>query len=200
MFRVFVVLGALLVATLASAKPLPRFIPAPESRRDERTPRVVMVTNHGKVVIELYADKAPLTVANFLRYVDDGYYDGTIFHRVIAEFMIQGGGFVPGMQEKTTRDPIKNEASNRLSNERGTLAAARTSDPNSATAQFYINVKDNRFLDRVNAHDKVGYAVFGKVIDGMDVIDKIRRVPTGARAGHNDVPLDAVIVRSMRRL
>jgi cyclophilin family peptidyl-prolyl cis-trans isomerase len=164
------------------------------------TPRVVMETNHGRIVIELYAEKAPITVKNFLQYVDDKHYDETIFHRVIADFMIQGGGYAPGMKEKATRDPIKNEAGNGLSNERGAIAAARTVAPDSATAQFYINTKDNKFLDRANSADKIGYCVFGKVVEGMDVIDQIRKVATGQQNGHGDVPTQDVVIRSVRRL
>ena len=190
-------LGLILTAAL-SAKPLPRFDPAP-SVGDKRTPRVVMETNHGRIVIELYADKAPITVKSFLQYVDDQYYDGTIFHRVIAEFMIQGGGHVPGMNEKKTREPIKNESANGLANERGTIALARMANPDSGTAQFFINTKDNRFLDRDKSADKIGYCVFGRVVEGMDVVDRIRRVPTGQQAGHSTVPVQDVIVRSLRR-
>jgi cyclophilin family peptidyl-prolyl cis-trans isomerase len=134
-------------------------------------------------------------VKNFLQYVDDKFYDGTVFHRVIPDFMIQGGGFEAGMREKRTREPIVNEGGNGVSNTRGTLAMARTNVPDSATAQFFINVKDNLFLDRARAADKVGYAVFGKVIDGMDVVDEIRRVETGQR----DVPTQDVVIRSIRR-
>lgn len=168
----------------------------PTFAQDTKNPQVVMETSSGKVTIELYADKAPISVKNFLQYVDDKHYDGTIFHRVIADFMIQGGGFEPGMGEKKTRDPIKNEAGNNLSNERGTIAMARTAVPDSATSQFYINVKNNKGLDRANAADGVGYAVFGKVVDGMDVVDQIRRVETAAR----DVPVKDVVIKSIRRV
>src|SRR5437870_217544 len=123
----------------------------------EKNPVVIMDTSHGKIVLELFAEKAPITVKNFMQYVDDKFYDGTIFHRVIPDFMIQGGGMEPGLKEKKTREPIKNEAGNGISNERGTLAMARTNVADSATAQFFINVKDNNFLDRVKARDKVGY-------------------------------------------
>jgi cyclophilin family peptidyl-prolyl cis-trans isomerase len=167
--------------------------------QDKKNPVVIMDTTHGKIVIELFADKAPGTVKNFLSYADDKHYDGTIFHRVIADFMIQGGGMEPGLKEKRTREPIKNESDNGLSNERGTLAMARINDPDSATAQFFINVKDNVRLDRARARDMVGYAVFGRVIDGMDIVDKIRRVETGSRGPHDDVPLKDVIIRSVRR-
>jgi cyclophilin family peptidyl-prolyl cis-trans isomerase len=165
----------------------------------EKNPVVVMDTSAGKITIELFADKAPITVKNFLQYADDKHYDGTIFHRVIADFMIQGGGMEPGLKEKKTRDPIKNESTNGLANERGTLAMARTNVPDSATSQFFINVKDNAFLDKAKARDNVGYAVFGKVIDGMDVVDKIRRVETGNSGGHENVPVQDVVIRSVRR-
>lgn len=164
-------------------------------------PIVLIETSMGDIKVELNQEKAPITVRNFLKYVDDKFYDGTIFHRVIADFMIQGGGFLPGMKEKKgTYPPIKNEAYNGLSNERGTLAMARTNVPDSATAQFFINVVDNVKLDRAFAGDGVGYAVFGKVIEGMEVVDKIRQVPVGARAGHENVPLEDVIIQSIRRV
>ncbi|MCI0639107.1 MAG: peptidyl-prolyl cis-trans isomerase [Gemmataceae bacterium] len=160
---------------------------------------VVMDTSHGKITIELFADKAPITAKNFLQYVDDKFYDGTIFHRVIADFMIQGGGMEPGLKEKKTRATIKNESTNGLSNERGTIAMARTPAPDSASSQFFINVVHNKGLDRANAKDKVGYAVFGKVLDGMDVVDKIRRVDTSNQGGHGDVPVQDIVIRSVRR-
>jgi cyclophilin family peptidyl-prolyl cis-trans isomerase len=163
-------------------------------------PHVMMETNMGKVTIELFADKSPVTVNNFLRYVDEKFYDGTIFHRVISDFMIQGGGFLPGMKEKKTRDPIKNESANGVKNERGTLAMARTGEPNSATAQFFINVKDNSFLDRSQAKDKVGYAVFGKVIEGIEVVDKIKYVQTQKVGNFDDVPVEDVVILSIRRM
>ena len=159
-------------------------------------PTVVMETSAGTVKIELFEDKAPVTVKNFLAYVEDKHYDNVIFHRVIEDFMIQGGGFEPGMKEKKTKDPIKNESANGLSNEKYTLAMARTSDPDSATAQFFINVKDNKFLD--GAPNKAGYAVFGKVVEGMDVVDKIKGVKTGTKAGHKDVPNEDVVIKSVR--
>ena len=162
--------------------------------------QVVMETSLGPITIELADDQAPVTVANFLRYVDDHFYDGTVFHRVIPNFMIQGGGFEPGLKQKKTKAPVKNESANGLSNARGTLAMARTSVPDSATAQFFINVKDNTFLDRAQAADRVGYAVFGKVIDGMDVVDKIKDVETGHRGGHDDVPRQDVVIQSVRRV
>lgn len=171
----------------------------PAFAQDGKNPRVVMETNYGKITLELYADKAPITVKNFLQYVDDKHYDGTIFHRVIADFMIQGGGFEPGMKEKKTREPIMNEAGNGVKNERGTIAMARTEVADSATAQFYINTVDNKKLDRAGAKDGVGYAVFGRVVDGMDVVDAIRRVKTQSAGDHDDVPVKDVIIRSMRR-
>jgi peptidyl-prolyl cis-trans isomerase B (cyclophilin B) len=160
-------------------------------------PIVVVETSMGTVKIELFEEKAPVTVKNFLAYVDDKFYDGTVFHRVIPNFMIQGGGFEPGMKQKETKKPIKNEASNGLSNNKYTIAMARTMDPDSATAQFFINVKDNKFLDKSAESD--GYAVFGKVIEGADVVDKIKEVKTGARGGHRDVPVDDVVIKSVRR-
>jgi cyclophilin family peptidyl-prolyl cis-trans isomerase len=172
----------------------------PVFAQDGKNPRVVMETNYGKITVELYADKAPISVKNFLHYVDDKHYDGTTFHRVIADFMIQGGGFEPGLKEKKTRDPIKNEAGNGVKNERGTIAMARTNDADSATSQFYINTVDNKKLDRANTKDNVGYAVFGRVIDGMDVVDAIRRVKTEEVPGHEDVPVKDVIIRSVRRV
>jgi cyclophilin family peptidyl-prolyl cis-trans isomerase len=158
-------------------------------------PTVVMETSMGTVKMVLYQDKTPITVANFLKYVDDKHYDGTIFHRVISGFMVQGGGMEPGMREKGSKyPPIKNEAGIGVSNDRGTLAMARTGNPNSATDQFFINVLDNRRLDQ-GGQDPYGYAVFGRVTEGMDVVDKIRFV----RTGPNDVPLDDVIIKSIRR-
>jgi cyclophilin family peptidyl-prolyl cis-trans isomerase len=165
----------------------------------DKNPIVVMDTSMGKIEIELNREKAPITVNNFLSYVDKKFYDGTIFHRVIENFMIQGGGFEPGMKEKTTQPPIKNESSNGLSNKRGTIAMARTNDPNSATAQFYINVEDNSAgLDKARARDGVGYCVFGKVINGMDVVDKIRKVKTTSKFGHGNVPVEDVVIKSVR--
>ncbi|MDH3947783.1 MAG: peptidylprolyl isomerase [Gammaproteobacteria bacterium] len=155
-------------------------------------------TNHGTIVLELDAAKAPNTVANFLQYAKDGFYDGTIFHRVINGFMIQGGGMEPGMAEKQTRAPIQNEANNGLTNARGTIAMARTPDPHSATAQFFINVADNDFLNfRAETPDGWGYCVFGKVTDGMDVVDKIKGVDTGNKGYHQDVPVEDVVIESV---
>jgi peptidyl-prolyl cis-trans isomerase B (cyclophilin B) len=160
-------------------------------------PVVVMETSLGTVKIELFEDKAPITVKNFLDYVKDKHYDGLIFHRVIEKFMIQGGGFEPGMKEKKTRDPIKNESDNGLSNLRGTLAMARTRVADSATSQFFINTVDNTFLDKAKAGDKVGYCVFGRVTEGMDVVDKIKAVKTGTKMGHDDVPETDVVIKSI---
>jgi len=166
----------------------------------DKNPVVEIDTSMGKIKVELFADKAPVTVKNFLKYTDDKHYDGTIFHRVISDFMIQGGGMTPGLKEKKTGEPIKNESANGLSNVRGTLAMARTNQPDSATSQFFINVKDNLFLDRAKARDKVGYAVFGKVIAGLDVVDKIKQVETATKGGHDDVPRQDVVIRSVRRV
>ena len=158
---------------------------------------VIFKTNHGDITIELDFDKAPKTAANFEQYVKDGYYDGTIFHRVIDNFMVQGGGFEAGMKQKETREEIENEADNGLKNEVGTLAMARTMDPHSASAQFFINVKDNDFLNHTGKNSQGwGYAVFAKVTDGMDVVNKIKGVATTSKAGHQDVPVDDVIVES----
>ena len=160
-----------------------------------QTQKVKLVTSAGDIVLELDREKAPKTVDNFLQYVQAGHYDGTIFHRVIADFMIQGGGMKPDMSEKPTRPPIALESRNGLSNVRGSVAMARTMVPDSATAQFFINVKDNPFLDQPNSRDGNGYAVFGKVVSGMDVVDKIRAVPVGDKSGHQSVPLSPVTIK-----
>jgi len=155
-------------------------------------------TNHGTIVLELDAAKAPNTVANFLQYAKDGFYDGTIFHRVINGFMIQGGGMQPGMEEKQTRAPIQNEANNGLPNARGTVAMARTPDPHSASAQFFINLADNDFLNfRAETPDGWGYCVFGRVTEGMDVVDKIKGLETGNKGYHQDVPVEDVVIESV---
>lgn len=161
-------------------------------------PKIVMDTSMGTIGIELFQDKAPITVQNILQYVDDQHYDGTIFHRVIPNFMIQGGGMEPGMKEKATKAPIKNEAGNGISNTRGTLAMARTNAPDSATSQFFINTKDNDFLDRAKSRDGVGYCVFGKVTEGMNVVDKIKDVETGNVGPHQNVPRQDVVIKSIR--
>lgn len=155
-------------------------------------------TNKGTIVIELDAEKAPITAENFLQYARDGFYNGTIFHRVIDGFMIQGGGMQPGMIEKETRAPIKNEADNGLKNERGTIAMARTPDPDSASSQFFINVKDNHFLNFSSpTPDGWGYCVFGKIVEGMDVVDAIKGVATGSHGFHQDVPVEDVVIESV---
>ncbi len=161
---------------------------------------VILNTNFGKIKIELNEKKAPETVKNFLEYVNSGFYNGTIFHRVIGNFMIQGGGFDQNMNQKKTNAPIKNEANNGLSNKTYSVAMARTPDPHSATAQFYINVAENSFLD-YPGHDGWGYCVFGKVTEGMDVVDKIKRVKTVSHpTGHEDVPLESVIIESAEEI
>ena len=157
--------------------------------------QVKLTTNHGDITLKLDAEKAPKTVANFLAYVEAGHYNGTIFHRVIKNFMIQGGGFVQGMDQKPTQAPIENEAANGLKNKRGSIAMARTNDPHSATAQFFINVVDNDFLDfRAPSGQGWGYCVFGKVTEGLDVVDKIRAVATGNKGFHQDVPKEDVVI------
>ena len=156
--------------------------------------KVKFATSAGDIVVELDAAKAPKTVANFVEYVKAGHYDGTIFHRVIPNFMIQGGGMTPDMKEKATRAPLPLESGNGLDNLRGTIAMARTMDPNSATAQFFINVTDNGFLNTAQSRDGNGYAVFGKVVSGMEVVDKIRAVPTGNKGMHQNVPLEPVLI------
>jgi len=158
--------------------------------------KVRLATTMGDIVIELDADKAPKTVANFVSYAKAGHYNGTIFHRVIPTFMIQGGGMKPDMSEKPTQAPIPLESRNGLSNTRGSVAMARTNVPDSATAQFFINVKDNAFLDQANARDGNGYAVFGRVVEGMDVVDRIKAVPTGSQGPHDDVPLQAITIKT----
>ncbi|MDR3395746.1 MAG: peptidylprolyl isomerase [Parasulfuritortus sp.] len=156
---------------------------------------VKLHTNHGVITLSLDADKAPDSVANFLQYARDGHYDGTIFHRVIDGFMIQGGGFTPDMEQKSTRQPVQNEAHNGLKNQAYTIAMARTPNPHSATSQFFINVSDNDFLDyREPTAQGYGYCVFGKVVEGMDVVDGIKKVRTGSRGGHQDVPVENVVI------
>jgi cyclophilin family peptidyl-prolyl cis-trans isomerase len=174
---------------------------APADKAKEKgNPMVILSTTMGDIKIELFADKAPGTVQNFLDYAKSGYYDGTTFHRVIPNFMIQGGGLTPDMQDKTTgrKPPIKNESSNGLKNEVGTLAMARTSAPDSATSQFFLNVANNEFLNKEKAQDKVGYAVFGKVVEGMDVVNKIVAVKTTTKGPHQNVPVDAVTIKSVK--
>lgn len=160
--------------------------------------KVRLVTTAGDIVVELDAAKAPKTVANFLQYVKDGHYSGTVFHRVIPNFMIQGGGMTADMKEKPTRKPIALESRNGLANVRGSIAMARTMDPNSATSQFFINTQDNPFLDQPNARDGEGYAVFGKVVAGMDVVDKIRATPTATRGMHENVPKEPITIKQAK--
>jgi len=168
----------------------------PSAGSAAENPKVMLETTLGDITIELYTDKAPSTVKNFLEYVDSGFYDGTIFHRVIRGFMIQGGGLTEAMKDKSTREPISNEADNGLKNERGTIAMARTGYPHSATSQFFINTVDNAFLNfRSKATEGYGYCVFGKVVKGMDVVDAIEKVQTVNRAGHQDVPMNPVIIK-----
>ncbi|MBQ8172784.1 MAG: peptidyl-prolyl cis-trans isomerase [Mailhella sp.] len=163
-------------------------------------PMVLMETSSGDILLELFEDKAPVTVANFLRYVDEEFYSYTIFHRVLKDFMIQGGGYGVRMDEKATHEPIQNEAGNGLSNKRGTLAMARTSEPHSAAAQFFINVVDNDFLDHQDdTPENFGYCVFGQVEDGMDVVDKIAKLKVKAQGEHEAVPLDMVVITRISR-
>ena len=166
----------------------------------ESSPRIVMETSKGNILIELYPDKAPLTVKNFMAYVDSGYYDGTIFHRVIPSFMIQGGGFTSDMNRKPTKAPVRNEADNGMKNNRGTIAMARTQDPHSATAQFFINTVDNDFLNhRSKSGQAWGYAVFGKVIQGMDVVDAISSMKTENAGMMRDIPVESVLIIKAKR-
>lgn len=182
----------------AAPAPEKKAAPQAKKRAPAGNPVVVMETSKGTMKIELYPDKAPETVANFLRYVDDGFFDGTIFHRVIKRFMIQGGGMTADMNEKPTRAPIKNESANGLANLRGTLAMARTGDPHSATSQFFINHATNTALNR-GEQNEWGYCVFGKVIDGIEVVDAIAEVRTGDKGGHKNVPVEPVVIKSVRR-
>ena len=176
------------------------FLAAFTASAQSANPSVVVKTSMGSFTIELFPDKAPETVKNFLQYVDEGFYSGTIFHRVIDGFMVQGGGLDKNMTKKATRAPIVNEAGNKLKNTVGTVAMARTGEPNSATAQFFVNVKDNAFLDyRDSSREGIGYCVFGKVVQGMDVVEKIKAVPTGVKAGMRDVPETPVVIESVTR-
>ena len=166
---------------------------------EQQNPQVMLETSMGSIKIELFKDKAPITVKNFLSYVKEGFYDGLIFHRVIKEFMIQGGGMNESMEQKKTKFAIKNEADNGLSNKRGTLAMARTAIVDSASSQFFINVVDNPFLDHQGKQqDRFGYCVFAQVVDGMDVVDAIRAVKTGSKMGHGDVPVEPVFITSAK--
>jgi cyclophilin family peptidyl-prolyl cis-trans isomerase len=171
----------------------------PPPKKYEVNPVVEIDTSKGKIKVELYPDKAPKTVDNFLRYVEEKHYDGTIFHRVKVDFMIQGGGFTENMKEKSTYAPIKLESNNDMSHDRGTIAMARTGDPNSATDQFFINVKNNPILNYQNSSEP-GYTAFGLVIEGMAVVDKIRAVETATVGGHEDVPVDPVLIKSIRKI
>lgn len=174
---------------------LASFSLAAQAEGGNTQPKVKLSTNHGDIVIALNAEKAPNTVANFIQYVEDGFYDGTIFHRVIENFMVQGGGFTEDFKQKPTQSPIQNEANNGLQNKKGTVAMARTGDPHSATAQFFINTVDNDFLNfRGEIASEWGYAVFGEVIEGMDVVEKIRKVDTTMRGQHQDVPAENVLI------
>ena len=187
-------------APAKAAAPAKKAPEAPASEADKTASKVLIKTNLGEMTVELYPDKAPKTVENFLAYVNAKFYDGTVFHRVIDNFMIQGGGFTPDLRQKATRPAIANEAKNGLSNSRGTLAMARTGDPNSATAQFFINVVDNPRLDYTSdANGSTwGYCVFGKVVSGLDVIDKIKAVPTGAQGPFkSDVPTTPVVIEKI---
>jgi len=167
----------------------------------EQNPQVLLETSKGAVKIELFKEKAPITVKNFLGYVKEGFYDGLVFHRVIKEFMIQGGGLDENLAQKKPKFAIKNEADNGLSNKRGTLAMARTAIVDSATSQFFINVVDNHFLDHQGKQpDRYGYCVFGQVLEGMEVVDEIRAVKTGSRGGHSDVPVEPVFITSAKVL
>ncbi len=168
------------------------------SAEGPNNPQVLIRTSEGDITLQLFADKAPATVENFLAYVDNGFYTGTIFHRVIPDFMIQGGGFTADMTEKETLDPVKNESRNRLHNTRGTVAMARTSDPDSATSQFFINQRNNLRLDW--APGREGYTVFGEVILGMDVVDFITTAPTGRVARHDDVPVEPIVIEEISRV
>lgn len=168
---------------------------------EQPNPKVLMKTSKGDIALELFADKAPITVQNFLSYVDENFYDGTIFHRVIKGFMIQGGGLTPDLEEKPPKSPIKNEATKELRNKRGTISMARMPEINSATCQFFINHVDNPFLDhKNNTPEGFGYAVFGKVIEGMDVVDAIANVKIKTRGGMADVPRETILIISIRRL
>ena len=180
--------------------PEPAEAPSTDTERSDdpmTRPRVRLTTSKGAIILELDRDRAPATTENFLEYVRSGFFDGTIFHRVIPGFMVQGGGFTADMTQKPTRAPIQNEADSGLANERGTVAMARTADPHSATAQFFVNLKDNDFLDHTAKDARGwGYTAFGKVVEGMEVVDAIAGVPTGRRGGHGDVPVEPVVIES----
>jgi len=206
----FAALGLMMTMGCGGGSPPPAEEPAPAEEKSPAppaptstgtNPMVEMRTSLGTMKVELYPDKAPKTAENFLQYAREGFYDGTVFHRVISGFMIQGGGFTPDMSEKETRAPIENEASNGLKNVRGSLAMARTGDPHSASSQFFINTVDNPFLDFQDESVRGwGYAVFGKVVEGLETLDAIKKVSTGSRDGQDDVPLDPVVIESVRIL
>lgn len=192
MKKTLLVLSLFLTVVFASAPALSQDTKKPAGKN----PMVIMQTSLGDITIELFADKAPKTAANFLQYVNEKFFDDTVFHRVIPGFVIQGGGFLADMKQKQTREPIANEADNGLKNARGTLSMARTSAPNSASSQFFVNLKDNASLDhKAKSPQGWGYAVFGKVVEGMDVVDNIAGVKTGDKAGHRDVPVVPVVVK-----
>ena len=183
-------IASILFAAAALAEPSPA---------EDPKPRIAFETNLGRFVVELFPEAAPRTVENVLQYVEDGFYDGTVFHRVIPGFMIQGGGFTEDLAKKSTRSPVPNEADNGLANARGTVAMARTGDPHSATAQFFVNLVDNAYLDHRSKDDRGwGYTVFGRVVEGMEVVDGIAGVPTATRSGMQNVPKDAVVIESAR--
>lgn len=192
-------LGATLATTGCGAKePGKQTVPTEPAAGQPANPKVLIETSKGNITVELFAGKAPVSVENFLSHVKTGYYDGTVFHRVIPGFMIQGGGMLPDMTEKSRGTPIKNEANNGLKNLRGTLAMARTGEPHSATSQFFINVADNAFLNhRGESFEGWGYAVFGQVVAGMEVADAIVAVPRGDRGMHQDVPLEPVVMKKV---
>lgn len=189
------------ISLVAALAVLAAVVPGNAEETAKGNPKVVLDTSKGEIVIELFADKAPETVQNFLAYVDAKFYDGTIFHRVIPNFMIQGGGFSADMNQKSTNDPIENEADNGLKNLRGTIAMARTGDPHSATGQFFINNVDNDFLNfKSKTPQGWGYAVFGKVVEGIEVVDAISAVKTKTEGMYQDVPAEAVVINSVKRL
>ena len=206
----FAALGLMMTMGCGGGSPPPAEEPAPAEEKSPAppaptstgtNPMVEMRTSLGTMKVELYPDKAPKTAENFLQYAREGFYDGTVFHRVISGFMIQGGGFTPDMSEKETRAPIANEASNGLKNVRGSLAMARTGDPHSASSQFFINTVDNPFLDfTAETVQGYGYAVFGQVVEGLETLDAIKKVSTGSRDGYDDVPVDPVVIESVRIL
>ncbi len=177
------------------------FVSALAFAGEKKMDKVLLETSEGNITLELNREKAPISVENFLKYVDDGFYNGTIFHRVIDGFMVQGGGFTEDMKQKETRKPIKNEATNGLKNDKGTIAMARLPSPDSASAQFFINVKDNEFLNhKSKSPQEFGYAVFGKVSEGMDVVEKIKKVQTTNKGGMDDVPAKPIVIKKAKKL